>query len=212
MESEDHARRLPPSAFETTRVSLLRRLRDRNDDAAWREFDSRYASLIRRYGRRRGLQETDLEDVRQLVLMTLSTVLERFEYQPAKGRFRSYLGKIVHNTITRYLNRQPTSASIDDLVEILRDVKEDEKIDEMWEEEWRRHHYRLALQTLRRSFDPKSVQVFERLLVGGKTDEVAEEFGLSTQAVHKIKQRIRDRLKELIAEQIAEEDEGHALG
>ena len=38
-------------------------------------------------------------------------------------------------------------------------------------------------------------------------ERVAADFKMTTQAVHKVKQRIRNRLKELIAGQIREEDQ-----
>ena len=60
--------------------------------------------------------------------------------------------------------------------------------------------------SVRRTFEERSVRIFERLLAGASTDEVAADFELSTQAVHKVKQRIRNRLKELISAQIAEEE------
>ena len=63
-----------------------------------------------------------------------------------------------------------------------------------WEEEWMHHHYRLAMETVRETADPKSVAVFERLLAGDSTDQVAQAFGMTRDAVHKVKQRLRDRL------------------
>ena len=68
------------------------------------------------------------------------------------------------------------------------------------------HHYRLAMQTIRETYDSKSVSAFEALLEGATVDEAAERHEMSTQAVHKVKQRIRQRLKELIAVQVQEED------
>ena len=64
------------------------------------------------------------------------------------------------------------------------------------------------MQTVRATFDPKSVQMFDRLLAGDGVKRLASEFQTTTQAVHKVKQRIRDRLKELIADQVKEEDDG----
>ena len=41
----------------------------------------------------------------------------------------------------------------------------------------------------------------------GTTDEVAAQVGLSRDAVHKVKQRMRDRLKQQIALQVADEED-----
>ncbi len=70
--------------LETTRPSLLRRLRDPQDHDAWREFDARYGELVLRYCLSRGLQHSDGEDVRQMVMLSLSRTLRSFEYSPRR--------------------------------------------------------------------------------------------------------------------------------
>jgi len=47
--------------------------------------------------------------------------------------------------------------------------------------------------------------MFERVLAGDSMDDIACAFDTTTQAVHKIKQRIRQRMRELIAEQVLDE-------
>jgi DNA-directed RNA polymerase specialized sigma24 family protein len=63
-----------------------------------------------------------------------------------------------------------------------------------------------AWQVVGASVEQRSSQVFARLLDGETVREVAAQFGMSEQAVHKIKQRVRDRLREQIDLQIREED------
>ena len=62
------------------------------------------------------------------------------------------------------------------------------------------------MQTLRDTFEPRSLEIFERLLAGDPVSQVAADLGMSTDAVHKVKQRVRNRLKELVAAQNAEDD------
>ena len=57
---------------DTTHPSLLARIQDLDDHAAWREFDARYRDLILRYCRRKGLQPSDAEYVRQIVMLNLA--------------------------------------------------------------------------------------------------------------------------------------------
>ena len=59
----------------TTHPTLLSRVRDHEDHRSWREFDSRYRELILRFCRRRGLQQSDAEDVRQIVMLNLARAL-----------------------------------------------------------------------------------------------------------------------------------------
>ncbi len=186
---------------------MLRRLRNENDSEAWFEFDRRYGELIIRFCRRRGLQLSDAEDVRQIVLLSLAGALPKFRYDRQAGRFRGYLGRTVRNAIFRYSSRP--NRSLESLVlgeaETIQDPAEAE-VDKLWEEEWIRHHMRLALESIHGNHDRKSMEIFDRLLAGARPNEVAAETGMSVAAVHKIKQRVRDRLREQIARQIAEED------
>jgi RNA polymerase sigma factor (sigma-70 family) len=192
-------------AWITTRPSLLSRIRESDDQTAWVEFDRRYSNLILRYCIRYGLSYSDAEDVRQTVLMNLARALKRFEYDAKRGRFRSYLGRVVRNAITRTSTR-PNRAEIalsSSEPEAMAEAAEAEK---RWEAEWVAHHLRTAMRSVRQTFDPRSVQAFELLLAGRTPAEIATHLDLSADAVHKIKQRIRGRLQELIAEQIDEEE------
>ncbi len=201
----------------TTRATLLSRVRDPEDQAAWNEFDRKYRDLILLYSRRRGLQHWDAEDVRQVVMMSLSRALRGFRYDRSRGSFRGYLGRVVRNAVFGHLARPGRDAAPLD-VDALANGEASEKsgalsdsggfdeLDELWEREWMNHHYRLAMQTIRERFQPQSIAVFDRLLAGEGVSEIARHFETSDEAVRKIKQRIRQRLQELIEEQVHEED------
>ena len=192
---------------ESTHPSLLERLRDLDDQVAWREFDERYREVILRYAGRRGLQPVDAEDIRQLAIMAIAKNVERFRYRPEVGRFRDYLRTIVKNLIRRHLatrGRSPERPMSDALdAGVLEEG--DRARDEAWEEEWRLHHYRVAMRAVRRSLQPKTLSIFDALLAGKSVDEVAGEFETSPDVVYKAKQRVRERLKEQVSAQIRDE-------
>lgn len=191
----------------STHVSLLERLRDRGDDPAWRRFERRYGELIVRFCRSRGLQHADAEDIRQLVLARLMRALPDFRYDRERGRFRAFLGTIVRNEVARHRGRLNTGTTRVDMDEVTAHDSPDDSA--RWEREWILDHLRTAMQVVRGTFDARSIEVFERLLGGAATDQVADEFSMTTQAVHKVKQRIRERLREIIAEQVRHEDGEH---
>ncbi len=193
---------------DTTQPSLLSRVRDPANQAAWREFDAKYRELIIRYCRARSIQAADAEDVRQIAMTNLAKSLRAFEYRPERGRFRGYLGQVVRSAISRHFSRpERRSVALDSGVLATVAGGSDGEVDELWEQEWMRHHYRLAMQHVRTTFEARSIDIFDRLLTGDPVKTVAVDYDLTEQAVHKIKQRIRNRLKELIAGQIEEEDE-----
>ena len=104
------------------------------------------------------------------------------------------------------MNSQKMLDSLGRFGQMLPEIVRDVATDEMWEREWVRHHLRVAMQTIRSTYAPQSVEVFDRLLAGRSTRDVAREMEMSEEAVHKVKQRIRNRLQTLVATQLAEED------
>lgn len=84
---------------ETTHISLLARLSGGEDPLAWTEFCHRYGELIRNFCRAQHLQPADCDDVLQDVLMSLTKSMPRFEYDPSRGKFRSYLKTITLHAI-----------------------------------------------------------------------------------------------------------------
>lgn len=192
---------------ERTRKSLLLRVRDPGDQNAWFEFDTCYRELILRYCRAKGLQAADAEDVRQTVMLSLSSALKSFQYQPERGRFRGYLGRIVSNAIARFHGKRSEAVTLEgEVLEGVAPIGEPE-MDADWEREWVSHHYRRAMDALRQQVEPSSIQAFEKLLAGASVEQVAAEMSMAAQTVYKVRQRMRDRLQEQIAAQIREEDE-----
>jgi RNA polymerase sigma-70 factor (ECF subfamily) len=190
-----------------TRSSLITRLRDSRDEQAWRRFDQLYGPVIVRYACRRGLALADAEDVRQIVLLSLVRAMPGFEYRRDKGRFRSYLGRAVGNAIQRLRAKPHRSREwlTDDLA-LLPAATEPFEPDEAFEREWSDHHLRTAMEHLRRTVSPQSMRIFARLLEGASVETVADELGATSEAVRKVRLRIRERLQRQVREQIAAEE------
>lgn len=190
---------------ETTRPTLLARVRDPRDEASWKEFDARYRGLILAYCLRRGLQAADAEDVRQIVMLGLSRSLRGFEYRPDRGRFRDWLGRVVRNAVARYrAGWRPVEGEAPEPIELA--PAEGDELDEAWEREWVHHHFRLAMERSARAFEPATLEVFERLLEGATPADVAAASGLTVDAVYKIRTRVREHLHILVAEQVRAEE------
>jgi RNA polymerase sigma-70 factor (ECF subfamily) len=193
-------------AWVSTSPSLLQRVRNPRDRSAWDEFDRRYGELILRFCRHRGLSQSDAEDVRQNVLMSLAKALPKFDYNPARGRFRSYLGRVVRNAVQRRLSCPNREWAVLDNIGLDSVASDDREFEATWDREWTDHHLRRAMQIVRQTYDPRSLDVFERLLKGHSIREVARDMSMSAAAVQKVKQRVQQRLKNLIAEHIENEE------
>jgi RNA polymerase sigma-70 factor (ECF subfamily) len=184
----------------TTHATLLERLADKDDHAAWREFEDRYGALIRSYAGRWGLQPCDCDDVLQDVLVGLTRSMPGFVYDPARGRFRSFLKTVVRRAIIKKSRQKPRASeqSVEDLP--------DAASEPAWEEEWRAYHLSLAMRRIEIEFNPRDRAAFEAYVVRQRgVDETADALGLSVDQVYQAKSRILRRLAEIVREQVADE-------
>ncbi len=192
-----------PPLLGQTRATLLQRL-SANDDSAWTEFVLLYREAIIRFCLSRSLQLSDAEDIAQTVLTSLTRALPNFTYDLSRGRFRDYLFQCIRAEISKLSARSRPESASNPLVQ-------NDPIaasDPTWEREWVQHHFRLAMSAIHETYEPRSIEIFERSLTGTSTKNLAAEFSTSEEAVHKIRQRIRGRLEELVAEQVAAEESG----
>lgn len=207
-----HPSRMHPG--EATSPTLLSRVKDPADHAAWAAFETRYRGLLLRFSLRQGLQHADGEDVVQAVLTRMVKALPRFVYDPRRGRFRDYLYRCARNAIATWktgAGRPLGSAAAVDSVGGAPGEDgcgpPDAVAEQAWEEEWVAHHFRLAMETVQETFEPQSVEVFQRSMRGEPLASVARALGISEEAAKKARQRIKARLEAVIARQIAEEDD-----
>src|SRR5437016_5852498 len=90
----------------TTSSSLLMRLRDRTDDAAWERLNNLYVPLLHQSLRRYAIQPQDVADLVQEVLETLVRELPDFQYDRQKGSFRGWLRSILANRLRDFWRAQ----------------------------------------------------------------------------------------------------------
>ena len=190
----------------TTHATLLARLAPGHDPDAWREFNDRYAELLRAFARRRGLQPSDCDDVAQEVLLALNNNLPDFRYDPARGRFRGYLKTIALRTISRKLRQTRAPGAQEHAEGAPAPHLDDPASEDHWEAEWRQYHLRTAMRTIRAETNPTDMAAFDAYAGQGRpAEEVASALGVSVDSVYQAKTRVLKRLRALIAEQTAEE-------
>ncbi len=180
----------------TTRLTLLARLRDVGDAAAWAEFVDLYAPMLYGLARRHGLQDADAADVMQDVLRAVVVALPRLTYDPARGSFRGWLFTVARNQLRKFANargRRPRTGAAEELVRN-HPAPEEEAA---WEREYRERQFARAVEQVRGQFQPATWEAFWRTFVTGEDSRaVGESLGLSVGAVYIARSRVLARIRE----------------
>lgn len=181
-----------------TRQSLLFRLKDKHDDQSWEDFVKFYKPFIYMMVRKMNFDHHDAEEVVQQITLKAWKSLPEFNYSPDKGRFRSWLSRMTHNTVLdviksrqRYSNRLEKYKNIDTLKKLSAP-----EIDSMANEEWQTYITNLAWKNVSPDFTEKVRLAFERSLKGDDAELIAEDLGLTKNAIYVYKKRVRERLTE----------------
>jgi RNA polymerase sigma-70 factor (ECF subfamily) len=186
-----------------TRASLLVRLRDPRDEAAWKEFVDRYASLVYGYARKQGLQDADAADLAQEVLGAVVGSIGALEYDPGRGAFRNWLFTIVRRKLSDYhaARARRVNGSGDAAAQLCLEHCQAPAggLDAAWEAEWERRLFARACEQVRATVTEATWQAFWRTGVEGRPGkQVAAELGLSVATVYLARGRVLARLKEAV--------------
>jgi RNA polymerase sigma-70 factor (ECF subfamily) len=185
----------------TTQASLLVRLGDAADGAAWGRFVDLYAPPVYACARRHGLQDADAADVTQDVLRSLYGAFRRGDYDPNRGRFRAWLITIVRNKLRDFGSararragpRERLGNGVHDVAATNADPAA------MFEQDCERRLFAWAAEQVRGRFRPETWQAFWRTAVEGRAGKaVAAELGLTVAAVYLAKGRVMAALREQI--------------
>ena len=182
-----------------TRVTLLEKLSDRHDDMAWRDFVAYYRGFIYGLTRRMGLNHADCEEVVQIVLLKSWDKLPDFKYDPSKGHFRGWLGRVTANAVKNYRRSQNGRfVALENEKGLAINENEffsaDSDIDRMAEEEWSEYVPKLAWKNVSESFGDTVRRTYALLQDGKTAEEIAAELGLAVSSIYVYKKRIQEKL------------------
>ena len=192
---------------ESTRSSVLRAVANTENESAWQRLFDLYAGFVFSIARSKGLNDADADDIVQVVFTDLARNLPAFQYDRAKGRFRSYLAGLVHWRVTDRLKVGKRDMELKALFE------EDAKAtgatnDAVFEEnEWQAAALEEALRRIKPDVRPEHYAAFVASTVEGQdTEAVMRLYGLSRDNLYQIRKRLTERLRETTAAVLAEMD------
>jgi RNA polymerase sigma-70 factor (ECF subfamily) len=163
-----------------------------------------YEPVVYRWARRRGLQDSDAQDIVQKVMLAVTREVERWESDPQRSRFRTWLYRVATNATLNVLMRDrrlPSApAGLDaQAIDQLPACSEDDS--DLLRTEYRREVFRWAARRVQIEFQPTTWEAFwlttvQRLSV----EEAATRLGKQPGAIYAARSRVMRRLKQVVLE------------
>lgn len=191
-----------PADDSQTRLSLIERLQNKDDDA-WAYFETFYGPIIFRFALSRGLNHDQAEEIRSACYEALVKQIHELQYDRKRGRFRNWLLTIAARRISD-LGRKRVGLQAD--TRILEAIETpDSDIEQVWESQWRQQLLLEAYRRVESRMSDSSRAIFKRIVQEScPAPQIAVELGVSENQIYKTKQRSLRMLREEI--QILESD------
>jgi len=147
-----------------TRASLILRLPDAADAAAWDELMAIYGPLVFRLAARQGLQAADADDLVQNVFAAIARSVAEWLERPDRGKFRAWLLRIARNAAVNFLTRRVhglLGTGDDKVVQMLAEIPAPEsQLSSEFDLEYRREVFRWAAEQVRDTVADTTWQAF----------------------------------------------------
>jgi len=191
---------LSPGELLPTRQSLLERLRDRQDQASWEEFFNAYWRLLYSVARKAGLTDAEAQDAVQDTVIAVVRHIPKFNHDPSRCSFKSWLMMITRQRIIWQLRRRipqgPGSTNPSDseartaTIERVPDP-DSLRLEDVWQEEWQKNLVGAALERVKTRVSARQYQIFDLcLLQNWSAQDVASTLGLNRAQVYLAKCRV----------------------
>ena len=188
-----------------TRTSLLRRLKQWEDQESWRDFFNTYWKLIYGTAVKAGLNDAEAQDVVQDTVIAVAKKIEDFKYDPALDSFKGWLLYLTRKRIAlHYRKRERDRGGRARDSEVMALTAELERIPDpagvdleaIWNEEWEKNITDAALARVKQQVNPKQFQMFNfYVLKQWPVKEVAKTLGVTVAQVYLAKHRISASVK-----------------
>lgn len=191
-----------------TRLSLIVKLVDHQDEDAWNEFVQIYQPVVQRFIQARGLQYADAAEITQEVLARVARSIESWDPEHQNSTFRGWLYRITRNQTIDFLRkRRPEIALSDAFDDSSSQIpsRPDAPHSGEFRKEFEKQLFYWAAERLRRTFKPTNWQAFWMSTVEGQpVEQVARKLGIECGTVYVARSRIMARLSRLIQDRMNE--------
>jgi len=191
-----------PSPAET-RASLILRLPDAADAAAWDELVAIYAPLVYRLAVQKGMQHSDADDLVQEVFTAIARSVADWLERPDRGSFRAWLLRIARNAAVNHLTRRTTrtmGTGGEEAADMLAELPAIESaVSSQFDLEYRREVFRWAADQARDAVHESTWLAFQLTHIEGHSvADAAMQLDVSIGTIYVSRSRVMSRLQELV--------------
>lgn len=194
--------------FAKTRMSLIERLADWEDQKTWDEFYQTYWRLIYGVSLKAGLSQDEAFDVVQETILSVAKQWKKGQrYDPNRGSFKTWLMNITRWRIAdQFRKKQRNPAAMNQAggtpdgdggfrstatFERLEGEDGEETLERIWENEWKFNLSEVAIERVRKRVSPKQFQIFHAYVIKDwGVARVKKELGVSQSQVYLAKHRV----------------------
>ncbi|MCA9192824.1 MAG: RNA polymerase sigma factor [Planctomycetales bacterium] len=183
-----------------TSLSLLDKIKGDRSSERWHEFLECYSPMMDRWLRAHGIPEHDREEIVQDICAVMVRRLPDFERQ-REGSFRKWLRLTTVNCMRDFWKRSCKQARgnaeshVEDLINGLNDRSS--SVSQLWEREHDQQLLAILLARIKPEFRSNTWSAFTMVALEQMAPEkVAENLGLTTNAVFVAKSKVMKRMRE----------------
>ncbi|NQZ56496.1 MAG: sigma-70 family RNA polymerase sigma factor [Lentisphaeraceae bacterium] len=177
---------------QTTRQTLLQKIKDVHDENSWREFIDIYRPYIYVIIKNLGVKSADIEDHVQSILVICWQKLPDFQYDPKKGGFRHWLSRVANYYVNNHNRKFSRRSELDEQLEIPTSIPPE--IEEMSDKEWKIFICQMAWNKVKEGMATKAQLSFEALMAGEKPAAIAQRLDMPENTVYVNKKRIEKKM------------------
>ena len=182
--------------FSPTRITLIQRAKDPNNESAWLDFNDYYSGFIKMLLFKMNVPQSFHQDLTQDVMLKLWKGLKKYDIDDERARFRTWLSKVIRNSVIDYMrsenarkSREEKAGDEDNYFRSLSDKNSD--IEQVIHQEWTDYMLKQAMEHLKKSFSGNAIEVFMMSSQGKSVTEISQELGITVSTIYVLRSRVK---------------------
>lgn len=175
---------------DVTSVSLLRRVSNPADVEAWEEFVQRYGKSIHCWCSKWATPATSamVDDVSQEILLKLIAKMRTYQYNPSRGKFRSWLATVARNAWIDFMTEKTKQR---DALAVFAESQPDQSFVDLIQKECERELVEILIARVRSQVTERDWDVFLALFYDERpVREVAQQHAITVSHAYVIKSNV----------------------